>query len=399
MTSSRKNKTLLIDREAASALELLKNGLLRPLTTLMNKKEKLSVLQTGLIDGQIFPLPFILAPAGETNERVIKSLEIGEEITILCEDREFATLIVAETFQTDPKTRTKHIYGTDDLSYPDVRASYKRLGSWAVSGEYTLHNTFLNQSKENQRLINQAKSLINAKHTSALIMAANPLHRANERLIRQVLDTTDLLVIFLLKPYNSKNLAYELREETLLYFINNFLPKNRIIVLPFENSYVFAGHNELIVDSIVVKNYGCDRLTISRDHAGLGMFYDKNSDKSIIDKLVGINLEIKLESEYVYCDQCTTLLSKSTCPHGQHHQISYHADSLLELLELGLLPPTILIRKEISAFLLSKMFPNRMKRLEKLYYDLLPVEGLLKEHTEKDFYLELMKLYQTTSLT
>ena len=40
-----------------------------------------------------------------------------------------------------------------------------------------------------------------------------------------------------------------------------------------------------------------------------------------------------------------------------------------------------------------------VKKLEKLYYDLLPIEGLLKEHTEYDFYLELMKLYQTTSLT
>jgi sulfate adenylyltransferase len=115
--------------------------------------------------------------------------------------------------------------------------------------------------------------------------------------------------------------------------------------------------------------------------------------------VIGIDIEIKLESEYVYCDECTTLVSKTTCPHGQHHQISYHADSILELLEAGLLPPAVLIRKEISAFLLSKLLPNRFKNLEKLYYDLLPIEGLLKEHTEKDFYLELMKLYQTTSLT
>jgi len=399
MTLSRKNKTLLIDKEAASALELLKNGLLKPLTALMTKKEKRSIIETGLIDGKTFPLPFILAPAGETNAKIIQSLEVGEEITILCEDKEFATLIVDETFQTDPSIRTKHIYGTDDLSHPDVKTTYKRLGSWGVSGEYTLLNTSCNQSKENIDIINRAKKIINAKHTTALIMAANPLHRANERLIRQALDTTDLLVIFLLKPYNDKNLAYELREETLMFFVNNFLPKNKVVIVPLENSYVFAGYNELILNAIVTKNYGCDRLTISRDHTGLGMFSDANSDKSIIDKLVGIEIEIKLESEYVYCDQCTTLVSKQTCPHGQHHQISYHADSILDLLELGLLPPTILMRKEISAFLLSRIFPKRIKSLEKLYYDLLPVEGLLKEHTEKDFYLELMKLYQTTSLT
>jgi len=399
MTSLRKNKTLFIDKEAASALELLECGLLNPLKGLMTKKEKQSVLKTGLIDGQTFPLPFILAPSGEKNEETIKSLETGEEISIICENEEFATLIVDETFKTDPSIRTKHIYGTDDLTHPDVRTTFQRLGTWAVSGDFTLSNKVPNQNTKNKDIIHRAKKVINAKHTTALIMAANPLHRAHERLIRQALDTTDLLVIFLLKPYNSKNLDYVTREETLKFFINNFLPKNRVVVVPLENSYVFAGYNELIVNAIVIKNYGFDRLTISRDHTGLGIFYDSNSDKSIIDKLVGINIEVKLESEYVYCNECTTLVSKNTCPHGQHHQVSYHADSILELLELGLLPPTILIRKEISAFLLSKMFPNRIKSLEKLYYDLLPVEGLLKEHTEKDFYLELMKLYQTTSLT
>lgn len=399
MTSSRKNKTLFIDKEAASALELLKCGLLNPLDRLMSKKEKQAVLETGLIEGKTFPLPFILAPAGEKNEQTIKSLEIGEKIIILCEDKKFASLIVEETFQTDPTMRTKHIYGTDDLSHPDVKTTFQRLGTWAVSGEYTLLDTSPNQHTKNIDIISRAKKVINAKHTTALIMAANPLHRANERLIRQALDTTNLLVIFLLKPYNAKNLDYALREETLKFFVTNFLPKNKVVIVPLENSYVFAGYNELIVNAIVTKNYGCDRLTISRDHTGLGMFYDENSDKSIIDKLVGINIEIKLESEYVYCNECTTLVSKNTCPHGQHHQVSYHADSILELLELGILPPTILIRKEISAFLLSKILPNRVKNLEKLYYDLLPVEGLLKEHTEKDFYLELMKLYQTTSLT
>ncbi|MCD4668293.1 MAG: sulfate adenylyltransferase [Sulfurimonas sp.] len=399
MTSSRKNKTLLIDKEAASALELVKCGLLKPLTGLMSKKEKESILKTGLIDGNTFPLPFILAPSGKKNEEVIKSLVVGEELTILCEDKEFATLIVEETFKTDPNRRTKYIYGTDDLSHPGVKKTIKRLGSWAVNGEYKLLNTNNNQNFKNRDIISSAKKMINAKHTTALIMAANPLHRSNERLIRQTMDTTDLLVIFLLKPYNNQNLDYDIRKEALEFFINNFLQKNRVVVVPLENSYVFAGYNELIINAIVTKNYGCDRLTISRDHIGLGIFYDENANKSIIDNLVGIDIEIKLESEYVYCNECTTLVGKNTCPHGQHHQISYHANSILELLELGLLPPTILVRKEISAFILSKLFPNRFRNLEKLYSTILPVAGLLEEHTESDFYLELMKLYQTTSLT
>jgi len=396
MTSSRKNKTLLIDKEAASALELLKDGLLAPATSLMNSKESQNVLKTGLINGKTFPFPFILAPSGKTNAKVLKTLEVGEELTILFDKKPFATLIVDEVFHIEPSERIKHIYGTDDTSHPGVLATMNRLGPLAVSGEYTLIHPSSNKNKES---IEEAKKLINAKHTTSLVMAANPLHRAHERLIRQALENTDLLVIFLIKYTNESNLDYETRKESLDFFINNFLIKNHVVIIPLENSYIFAGYNEIIIDAIVAKNYGCDRLTIGRNHAGLGMYYDCNSNKSIIDKVIGIDIEINVASEYVYCDKCTTLVSKNTCPHGQHHQISYHADSILELLELGLLPPTMLIRKEISAQILSKLFPKRFKNLEKLYYDILPVEGLLEEHTEKDFYLELMKLYQTTSLT
>ncbi len=396
MTSSRKNKTLYIDKEAASALELVDDGLLHPVTKLMNKAESIEVLKTGLINGKSFPFPFILAPFGKKNEETISLLEVGEEIIIICNQEEFATLVVEETFRIDPNERVKHIYGTDDLSHPGVMATIKRIGRWAVSGSYTILNKKENINKKN---IAKVKELIGASHTSSLVMGVNPLHRAHERLIRQTLEATDLLIIFLLKPYDSANIAFDIRKEALLYFINNFLPKNRVVVVPLENSYIFAGYNEIIIDAIVAKNYGCGRLTIGRNHAGLGMFYDCNSNKSIVDKVTGIDIEITVASEYVYCDECKTLVSKNTCPHGQHHQISYHADSILELLEVGLLPPAVLIRKEISSFLLSKLFPNRFKNLEKLYYDTFPVKGLLEEHTEKDFYLELMKLYQTTSLT
>jgi len=396
MILSRKNKTLYIDKEAASALELLKEGLLSPAESLMNNKESQEVLKTGLINGKSFPFPFILAPSGKMNAEVLKNISSGEELDIIFDDKHFATLHVEEIFKINPKDRIKQIYGTDDLSHPGVMATIDRLGPLAVSGEYTLVNKVQNKSKEK---IQEAKELIDAKHTTSLVMAANPLHRAHERLIRQALEGSDLLVIFLLKPYTESNLDYEIRKEALEFFINNFLTKNHVVIVPLENSYIFAGYNEIIIDAIVAKNHGCNRLTIGRNHAGLGMFYDCNSNKSIIDRVIGIDIEITVASEYVYCDKCTTLVSKNTCPHGQHHQVSYHADSILELLELGILPPTMLIRKEISAFILSKLFPNRFKNLEKLYYDLLPVAGLLEEHTEKDFYLELMKLYQTTSLT
>ncbi len=396
MASSRKSNSLYIDQEALSALSLVKAGLLYPVTSLMNKKQALEVLETGMFNNKIFPFPIILAPSGKINQEVLATAKAGDRLVLISDDKEVGHLIVEEAFEINPKERVQQIYGTDDLEHPGVKSTYKRLGKIAVCGEFEINLDTIMERKEN---IETAKQRIGAQHVTAMMMGANPLHRAHERLIRQALDKTDLIVIFLLKPFNSADLQFDLRYETLTYFVQNFLPTNRVTVVPLENSYIFAGYNEVIIDAIVAKNFGCNRLTIGQNHAGVGMYYDQNTNKSIIDKLTGLDIEVDIASEYVYCNICKTLVSTQTCPHGQHHHISYHSDSILELIKLGLLPPAVLMRKEIAAIILSHLFPDRFKNLEKLYYDIMPVTGLLEEHTEKDFYIALMKLYQTTSLT
>ena len=57
------------------------------------------------------------------------------------------------------------------------------------------------------------------------------------------------------------------------------------------------------------------------------------------------------------------------------------------------------MRPEISALVLSKLFTNRFKDVQKLCDDLFVNSGLLENKTDRDFYEELMKLYQTSSMT
>jgi len=396
MASSRKNRALYIDQEAVSALTLLKSGMLSPVTALMNEKQSKEVLSSGMFMGKTFPFPLILSPSGKVNETILTTATKGEILELICENVVVGELCVDEVYPIDPRERLYQIYGTEDLSHPGVSATYKRLGKYAICGDYSIDLTPVQSIQE---MLAQAKEQIGAQHTTALFMAANPLHRAHERLIRQSLERTDLIVIFLLKPYNNADLKYELRYETLKFFIDNYLPHNRVVIVPLESSYIFAGSNEVILDAIVAKNYGCDRLMIGQNHAGIGMYYDHNANKSILDRLIGIDIEVGIASEYVYCNQCKTLVSIQTCPHGHHHHISYHSESILELMRQGLLPPAVLVRKEISAMIVASLYPNRFKNLSKLYYDIMPVNGLLEEHTEKDFYVALMRLYQTTSLT
>lgn len=396
MASSRKNRALHIDQEALSALALLKSGILSPVTELMNEEQCAQVLQSGMFKETTFPFPLILSPNGKTNEAVLLSCQKGDVLDLVCDKKVVGEISVKEVFAIDPVQRLRQIYGTEDLSHPGVNATYKRLGKYAICGDYTIDISPITTIRQT---IKDAQDQVGAKHTTAIFMAANPLHRAHERLIRQSLERTDLIVIFLLKPYNSAELSYELRHEVLNFFIKNYLPYSRVIVVPLENSYIFAGTNEVILDAIVAKNYGCNRLMIGQNHAGIGMYYDRNTNKSVIDQMKGIDIEVSISSEYVYCNLCKTLVSIQTCPHGHHHHISYHSESILELMKQGLLPPAVLVRKEISSLIVSSLYPNRFKNLAKLYYDIMPVNGLLEEHSEKDFYVELMKLYQTTSLT
>jgi sulfate adenylyltransferase len=396
MVLSRKNRALYLDQEAVSALALLKSGMLNPVTELMNEVQSKEVLSSGMFRGKTFPFPLILSPSGKVNETILTSAKKGEILDLICENNIVGELCVDEVFQIDPRERLRQIYGTEDLSHPGVNATYKRLGKYAICGTYSIDLSSVERIRSS---IDHAKEQIGAQHMTAIFMAANPLHRAHERLIRQSLERTDLIVIFLLKPYNNVDLTYELRHKTLNFFVDNYLPRSRVVIVPLESSYIFAGSNEVILDAIVAKNYGCDRLMIGQNHAGIGMYYDHNANKSIVDRLIGIDIEVGIASEYVYCNQCKTLVSVQTCPHGHHHHISYHAESILELMKQGLLPPAVLVRKEISAMIVASLYPNRFKNLAKLYYDIMPVNGLLEEHTEKDFYVELMRLYQTTSLT
>ena len=123
MTSSRKNKTIFIDQEAASALELVSEGLLYPVTKLMNKEESDMVSKTGMIDGKTFPFPFILAPAGKKNEKILKSMKKGEKLTLICDNKEFAILDVDDVFEINPKDRLLQLYGTTDIMHPGIQAT------------------------------------------------------------------------------------------------------------------------------------------------------------------------------------------------------------------------------------------------------------------------------------
>lgn len=396
MVSSKKNKSLYIDTEALSTLALVKAGLISPVEKLMNKEEAKMVDESKMYKDVPFPFSFILAPKGNKNNQTLKTLQKDDVVSLINDGKKVGELIVEETFEVNPSQRLHNIYGTSDSSHPGVRNTTLRLGKIAVSGEYTVTYPLI---EDNIKRIKNMISKTGAKYISSMMLAANPLNRAHERMIRETISNSDLLVIFLRKPFTSEGLRYDIRHNALSTFVDNFLPRNKVLIIPFENSYIFAGYNELILDALLAKNYGCSQLVIGKNHGGLGLYYDKNRLSSVFDCCDNINIDIKTIDEYVYCDTCKTLVSTQTCPHGQHHHVHYDSESIMKLIQAGLIPPSILVRKEVSANILAALLPERFENLQEMHYSLMPGSGLLEQHSEEQFYLKLIELYQTSSLT
>ncbi len=396
MGSLKNDKSLYIDKEALATLAMVKEGILSPVDKLMNEKESKEVEESSTYKGEFFPFPFILAPSGKRNEKVLKSLKSGQKINLVQNGEICGELKVEDVFEIDRLKRVEKIFATTDPSHPGVKDTLKRLGKYAVSGEYFVDTSFIKSIKEQ---IKRQRELVGAKKVTAIMIAAKPLHRGHERMIRIALDKADMIVLFLLKPYKKDKFSYELRYEALKYYVDHFLPKNKVLIVPFENTYIFAGYNNVFLDSLAAKNFGCDAISVGQNHSGIGMFYDKYGTNSIVDRFKRDDFSIEVSSEYVYCNECKTLVSTNTCPHGSHHHISYISEFIEELMIQGLLPPTILVRKEISAIFLSSLHKNRWKKLISKYPNFFPSSGLLEEMDDRKFYQEIIALHQTVSLT
>lgn len=396
MASTKTNKQLHIDKESLATLALAQGGFLGSIDKLMNKKEATSVNQTGYYKGCPFPFSFIMAPNGAINQKNIIDSKKGDILDLIVENKKVGHINVDDSFPINKQNRLKNIFGIFDESHVEIKNMLAKFGDYAVSGHFKVQND--NPKKQKEKIDQHIKEL-NAKKITGIMLGTRVFNRAHERLIRTALEKADLLVLFLKKPYETDGFSFELRHKVLQYFIDNYLPRHKVLIVPLENSYIFTSKSNLILQCIVAASFGCTKLVISHNHNGISMYYDKNQPHFALDCYkYNLPLEVVIVSEYVFCNECKTLVSTFTCPHGSHHHIKYHGDSLQKLLLAGLLPPALFVRRDISAMILSELFPDRFENVEKLYDNLLPNKGLLESHSQRDFYEELMKLHQTSSM-
>jgi len=260
MASIRKNRSIVIDVQALATLSYAQEGIFKPVDRLMSEEEAIDVENTGCYKGKPFPFPFILAPSGKKNEEVITSLKKGEKIDIIVDKKVRGYIIAQGFFEINRKRRIEQIFGNYDVQNSATRDFLDRLGKYSIYGKYEVDYDGIKKVK--QQIKNAIKES-GAKSIAAIMMDARPFHRAHERLLRITLERTDLVIVFLSKHKNIQNkMTYNQKHDILEYAIGNYLPKNRVLVVPFENTYLFAGYNDAILDCICANNFGCNKFIV-----------------------------------------------------------------------------------------------------------------------------------------
>ena len=393
MTSARKNSEISITTEVYGALELIKNKILSNYDSLMDDEQIKEVAKKGYFNGEPMPYSFGFAPFGEQNQSVASKLTAGQRVNLSLDGKVVGHIDVAKVFKFDEGMRAKNIFLANEAS----NDKEINLGKYGISGKFELYDESMQESK---KALGELIAESGAKKITAVFLTADPFNRAHERLVRMTIDKADLVVVFLIRTREERHIDYEIRKQVLDYFNQNYLPTKKVFVFALKNTTLFTSHANPTLECIAASRLGANKLVIGQNHSGIGMFFDHNEAHTILDIYKNdLNLDVIVLPELVYCNKCKTLVSTKSCPHGQHHQIKYHPDVIKELLFNGIMPPAILVRPEISALILSKLYVNRFKDIQKLCDDLFVNSGLLENKTDRDFYEELMKLYQTSSLT
>ncbi|TKX32948.1 sulfate adenylyltransferase [Campylobacter aviculae] len=373
----RKNKNIVINKNELGILSLIQEGLLGTCTHLMDENENREILKTGKFKGESFPYPLIFSPKNA------KNLKIGNKIELLLNGKIVGHIDLKKKFKNDKNFSS---------IFRSHTCSLENNGEICISGEIEIYNSSIKTIKENFKLV---KENLNAQKITALVTSLDPLHRAHERMLRWTIDKADLVVIFLVESFDNDGFDFDLKEKYLKKFIQKYLPPDRIFIFPLKNIDLFHSHLNPGLESIIAKNLGCTKLVVGQNHTGLGMFYDGNQPKTILDEFSkDYGIEVIVLPEFVFCDICRMIVSTRSCPHGSHHHLHYNSQSLKNLLRSGIIPPAVFMRKEISSMILSSIFPNRFKNLQKMYNDLFATDGILEYKKDEEFYQKLLETHQ-----
>ena len=340
-----------------SDLIMLAMGAFSPLQGFMGKEDYQRVIkEMRLKDGLLWPIPITLSVSKEEAGRIKE----GEKVSLVNSDQGeiLGSMLVEEKYACDKRVEAVQVFGTDDPKHPGVNSIYQQgevhLGGWVkVFSEGGYAETFPEFARPAEtRAIFTDKGWT----TIAAFQTRNPMHRSHEYLTKIALEVCDGLFIHpIVGKLKSGDIPAEVRMECYRALLDNYYPKDRVVLKVYPMEMRYAGPREAILHAIIRQNFGCSHLIIGRDHAGVGNYYGPFDAQRIFDQLSPDDLYIKplkLDSTF-WCKECGSMASPKTCPHSNDDHLAISGTKVREMLDRGERPPEEFSRKEVIDILVK----------------------------------------------
>ena len=343
-------KVRLNSREA-SDLIMLAMGAFSPLKGFMYEADYHSVIERmRLGNGLLWPIPVTLSTTKEEADKIKE----GGRIALLNSDggEIIASMLVEEKYVYDKSVEARQVFGTDDDRHPGVNKIYEQGdvylgGRMKVFSEGDYPGRFPEFARpEETRAIFAEKGWA----TIAAFQTRNPMHRSHEYLTKIALEVCDGLLIHpIVGRLKAGDIPAEVRMKCYETLIENYYPRDRVVLKVYPMEMRYAGPREAILHAIIRQNFGCSHLIVGRDHAGVGDYYGPFDAQRIFDELNPGDLHIrplKLDVTF-WCNKCNSMASPKTCPHPDDDHLLVSGTKLREMLVSGERPPEEFSRKEV----------------------------------------------------
>ncbi|MBA7496645.1 Sulfate adenylyltransferase [subsurface metagenome] len=346
-----------LNSREVSDLIMLAMGAFSPLPGFMGKADYQRVVrEMRLTDGLLWPIPITLSLSKEEADKIKE----GERIALLNSDNNeiLGSMLVEEKYSYDKRVEALQVFGTDDEQHPGVKKIYEQGevylgGPVKVFSEGSYAETFPEFARPAEtRAIFTDKGWT----TIAAFQTRNPMHRSHEYLTKIALEVCDGLLIHpIVGRLKAGDIPAEVRMECYRALLDNYYPKDRVVLKVYPMEMRYAGPREAILHAIIRQNFGCSHLIVGRDHAGVGSYYGPFDAQKIFDELSPGDLYIqplKLDSTF-WCIKCGSMASLKTCPHADEDRLAISGTKLREMLAKGERPPEEFSRKEVIDILVK----------------------------------------------
>ncbi|MCX9081979.1 MAG: sulfate adenylyltransferase [Candidatus Methanoperedens sp.] len=340
-----------VSNDLMKDIENIASGLFSPLEGFNCREDYESILYNKrLSNGLPWTLPIVL----DTDNKNIKE---GDQILLKNDNHLVAMMQVEETYSYEKRAYAEQVYGTNDAAHPGVEKTYS-MNDTLLGGKISLINESETPYFKYAMKPQETRNLFKEKGWEKVVgfQTRNVAHLGHEYLQKSALTMVDGLFI---NPVIGKKKKGDFKDDVILesyeVLINNYYPRDRVVLGIFQTEMRYAGPREAIFHAIVRKNYGCTHFIIGRDHAGVGNYYHPFAAQEIFKEFPDIGIEPMFFMSFFHCNKCGGISNDKVCPHSD--RVDFSGTKMRQMIEAGNRPPADSMRPEVADVILKSGQP------------------------------------------